>query len=133
MSNPELTGWLLTYAVHSTVLLVLAWLVAGRIRSHRVREALWKTALFGGFLTATGQSFLQVSPLGGRVTVSTSEATPERDTPSLASGAMAQLLQHGEHGPLEHLAPVRDAANEPGPAHQIAAQQQRGTHGPGGQ
>jgi beta-lactamase regulating signal transducer with metallopeptidase domain len=95
MSNPELTGWLLTYAVHSTVLLVLAWLVAGRISSHRVREALWKTALFGGFLTATGQSLLQVSPLGGRVTVSTSQASPERPQPSLASGAIAQL-QEGE-------------------------------------
>ena len=78
MSNPELTGWLLTYAVHSTVLLALVWLVAGRIQSHRVREALWKTALFGGFLTATGQSLLQVSPLAGRVTVSTSESIPDR-------------------------------------------------------
>ena len=106
MSNPELTGWLLTYAVHSTVLLVLAWLVAGRIRSHRVREALWKTALFGGFLTATGQSLFQVSPLGGRVTVSTSEAAPERVTPSLASGAIAQLQQSEESAAFDPAAPA---------------------------
>ena len=105
MSNPELTGWLLTYAVHSTALLGLAWLAAGRIRSHRVREALWKTALFGGFLTATGQSLLQVSPLGGRVTVSTSEASSERDQPSLASGAIAQLQESQESAAIDPAPP----------------------------
>ena len=69
MINPEISGWLLTYAVHSTVLLLGAWLIADRVRSHRVREALWKTALFGGFVTATGQTLLQVRPLAGRMVV----------------------------------------------------------------
>ena len=115
MSNPELTGWLLTYAVHSTVLLALAWLVAGRIRSHRVREALWKTALFGGFLTATGQSLLQVSPLGGRVTVSTSEAIPDRDEPSLASGAIAQLQESEQSAAIEPAAPADSSGSLPRP------------------
>ena len=31
MSSPDFIGWLLTYAMHSTVLLILAWLVAGRV------------------------------------------------------------------------------------------------------
>jgi len=115
MSNPELTGWLLTYAVHSTVLLALAWLVAGRIRSHRVREALWKTALFGGFLTATGQSLLQVSPLGGRVTVSISEAIPDRDEPSLASGAIAQLQESEQSAAIEPAAPADSSGSLPRP------------------
>jgi beta-lactamase regulating signal transducer with metallopeptidase domain len=121
MSNPELTGWLLTYAVHSTVLLVLAWLVAGRIRSHRVREALWKTALFGGFLTATGQSLFQVSPLGGRVTVSTSEAAPERVTPSLASGAIAQLQQSEESAAFDPAAPAAPSRSLPRPGNLLLA------------
>ena len=69
MASPDLSGWLLTYLVHSTLLLTAAWLLAPRFRSHRVREMLWKTALFGGFVTATGQSLLQVSPLAGRMTV----------------------------------------------------------------
>ena len=69
MSSPELSGWLLTYLVHSTLLLSAAWLITPRLRSHRVRETLWKTALFGGFLTATGQSLFQVSPLAGRMMV----------------------------------------------------------------
>jgi beta-lactamase regulating signal transducer with metallopeptidase domain len=69
MINPEISGWLLTYTVHSTVLLLGAWLIADRVHSHRVREALWKTALFGGFVTATGQTLLQVRPLAGRMVV----------------------------------------------------------------
>ena len=91
MSSPELTGWLLTYAVHSTVLLVLAWLVASRVRSHRARETLWKTALFGAFLTATGQSLLSVSPLAGRMVVPAPAVTESTNPaqPSLASGAIA--------------------------------------------
>ena len=69
MTSPDLSGWLLTYLAHSTLLLSAAWLLTPRLKSHRVRETLWKTALFGGFLTATGQSLFQVSPLAGRMTV----------------------------------------------------------------
>lgn len=91
MSSPDLTSWLMTYAVHSTVLLVLAWLAASRINSHRVRETLWKTALFGGLLTATGQSLLRVSPLAGRMVVpaATVRETGIPPEQSLASGAIA--------------------------------------------
>ena len=93
MSSPELTGWILTYAIHSTALLVAAWVISGRVKSHRIRETLWKTALFGGFFTATGQTLLRASPLGGRmlmpaVVVERSQA----DTPSprLDSVALGQ-------------------------------------------
>jgi beta-lactamase regulating signal transducer with metallopeptidase domain len=82
MSSPDLSGWLLTYLAHSTLLLSAAWLLTPRLRSHRVRETLWKTALFGGFLTATGQSLFQVSPLAGRMTVpapATIAAAPAAD------------------------------------------------------
>lgn len=85
--NPELTnlvratsapllGWLLTYAIHSTILLALAWLLASRTRSHRVREVLWKTALFGAFVTAFAQSALRVMPLGGRLVVRATATPP---------------------------------------------------------
>lgn len=66
---PPVLGWLLTYALHSTILLFGAWLLARMARSHPVREAIWKTALFGGFVTATLQSLLSVTPLAGRVTL----------------------------------------------------------------
>jgi len=91
MSSPDFTGWLLTYAVHSTVLLLLAWMATSRVTSHRVRETLWKTALFGGFLTATGQSLLRVSPLAGRMVVPAAAVSESTDTEplNLASGAIA--------------------------------------------
>ena len=71
MTSPELSGWLLTYLVHSTLLLGAAFFLAPRFKSHRIREVLWKTTLFGGFITATGQSLLQLTPLAGKVTVAT--------------------------------------------------------------
>jgi HEAT repeat protein/beta-lactamase regulating signal transducer with metallopeptidase domain len=69
-ASPALVGWLLTYALHSTILLGAAWLLASRAKSHPVREVIWKTALFGGFITATGQTVLALDPLAGRVTLS---------------------------------------------------------------
>ena len=66
--------WLLSYAAHSTLLLGAAWLLSTRTRSHLVREALWKTALFGAFFTATAQTALGVRPLAGRVVVAPAAA-----------------------------------------------------------
>src|SRR5258708_34852378 len=57
----SLFAWLLTYLIHSTVLLGLAWLVA---RRHRLEPAasdlLWKVALLAGLVTGTIQSRLQL-------------------------------------------------------------------------
>ncbi len=68
--------WLLSYAVQSTLLLLAAWLLAPRTRSHTVREMLWKAALVGGFVTATAQSALGIRPLTGRVTVAAAAPAP---------------------------------------------------------
>ena len=50
-------AWLLTYVIHSTVLIGGAWLVVrlGIVGGPEGREALWKTALVAGVLTATVQ------------------------------------------------------------------------------
>jgi HEAT repeat protein/beta-lactamase regulating signal transducer with metallopeptidase domain len=58
-------AWLLTYAIHSTVLLSLAWLLV-RIRrwSPGSSELLWKSAILGGILTASAQLWLDVRPAG---------------------------------------------------------------------
>jgi HEAT repeat protein/beta-lactamase regulating signal transducer with metallopeptidase domain len=58
-------AWLLTYAIHSTVLLCLAWLLV-RVRrwSPGASELLWKSALLGGILTASVQLRLDVRPAG---------------------------------------------------------------------
>jgi beta-lactamase regulating signal transducer with metallopeptidase domain len=58
-----LVGWLLTYAIHSTLLLGGAWLVArARFVGERGADLLWKMALVGGLATATAQSVVDVGP-----------------------------------------------------------------------
>src|ERR671925_1969490 len=61
----KLFAWLLTYLVHSTVLLGLVWLVTRRRRLEPAfSELLWKVALLAGLVTGTIQSGLHVSPPG---------------------------------------------------------------------
>lgn len=74
--------WLLTYAVHSTLLLGAAWLVTGglpeRLRpwrslTPRWNERVWKLALVGGLITASAQQAADLEPFGGRWTVGPAE------------------------------------------------------------
>ena len=61
-------GWLLTYIVHSTVVLLAVWVIASRRRvSDTVREILWKFALVGGIVTASVQTAVAREPLGGQL------------------------------------------------------------------
>ena len=64
-------AWLLTYALHSTVLLGAAYLIGGRFwkGSERASELVWKAALVGGLMTASVQQFVQVEPLSGRFAI----------------------------------------------------------------
>src|SRR5256885_1274990 len=56
-----LFAWLLTYLIHSTVLLGVAWLVTRPRRLEpAARELLWKVALVAGLVTGTIQSRLQL-------------------------------------------------------------------------
>lgn len=74
---PTLAGWIATYALHSTILLGLALLIAPRTGSDAWRETLWKTALLGGLLTATLQTAAGYTPLVGRWTFEPpAEASP---------------------------------------------------------
>lgn len=74
--SAAIAAWLATYAVHSTIVigiaLVLAWLTRrGRgVRDHALRDILWKSALVGALLTATLQSAAGWSPLGAERDVS---------------------------------------------------------------
>lgn len=71
LAAAELTlGWLVTYTLHSTLLLAGAALLAGRVAgSLKGRELLWKVALFGGVATATVQAGFGYVPLGGEWSV----------------------------------------------------------------
>ncbi len=62
MQSEFVAAWLLTLALHVGVLLVVAWVVdRGALRARPAwRELLWRAALFGGALTATAQTVLDV-------------------------------------------------------------------------
>ena len=63
-----MAGWLLTYLVHSTLLLLAAWAIASLARtSDTVRDIVWKCALLGGLVTATIQMGVAREPLGGQL------------------------------------------------------------------
>jgi HEAT repeat protein/beta-lactamase regulating signal transducer with metallopeptidase domain len=78
--GPAAASWLLTYAVHSTLLLGGAALATRYlVQSHAIRETIWKTALLGGLVTTSLQVGLGVVPLGGaRALAAASDATPAR-------------------------------------------------------
>lgn len=67
MTATTIAAWLLTYLIHSTILLTAA-LAVSRIlggRNLAAQEGLLRTALIGGVLTATLQLGLGISPVGG--------------------------------------------------------------------
>jgi HEAT repeat protein/beta-lactamase regulating signal transducer with metallopeptidase domain len=80
-------AWLLTYAIHSTVLLTVAWLLSrwGRLSMHTV-DFIWKLALVGGLLTSTTQLALDVRPSG-----SFALEAARRPVPTVTSGSTTEL------------------------------------------
>jgi beta-lactamase regulating signal transducer with metallopeptidase domain len=63
----RVAAWLLTYALHSTGLLLAAGWLAGRLRAPAHKEMLWKAALIGGLVTASFQAAGLASPVAGRL------------------------------------------------------------------
>lgn len=105
-------AWLLTYAIHSTLLLGAVW-GAGRrgILSPALQDTLWKVALVGGLLTAGWQTAgLGHAPLGGRLEVS---------APVTASATAPVFMTVGQPGPGSHTAVFRPEAlsADPGTSH----------------
>lgn len=69
--NPIIPGfvtWLLTYAIHSTLLISCIWLVAMILnpRDPGLKNTLWKAALLGAILTTSLQLFSGLEPVGGK-------------------------------------------------------------------
>jgi beta-lactamase regulating signal transducer with metallopeptidase domain len=86
-----LASWLLTYAIHSTLLLGAAWAVARIARpSLAVREVLWKTALVGALVTASWQVAIPgASPAGSRWVL------PHRDVAVAQTASSYRLVPGG--------------------------------------
>jgi beta-lactamase regulating signal transducer with metallopeptidase domain len=67
----QAAAWLLTYSLHSTLFLALAWLASKRLagRWARLEEAMWRFALVGALATATVQLAAGWEPVAGRWTL----------------------------------------------------------------
>ncbi len=87
----QVLAYLVTYALHSTLILGLAWLVVRRLdpRSLDLRERIWKLAVAGGFLTAFGQMALGAGPLPGRFTLRPARSSAVASLPPSSAPASA--------------------------------------------
>jgi HEAT repeat protein/beta-lactamase regulating signal transducer with metallopeptidase domain len=100
----SLLAWLLTYLIHSTVLLGVVWLVIRRRRLEpAASDLLWKVALIAGLVTGTIQSRLELStPAAVTLPVATLPQAASLNQPA------APALDAGNPGG-QSLAPVREA------------------------
>ncbi len=130
-------AWLLTYALHSTVLIAGTWALQrlSLVKSLRLRDVLWRGALVGGLLTASLQLGLGLAPWGLRLEVpapvaapafSPGELAPPPATPGLQDppGVPGPLLAEAAPEPTLALAPV--AAPDDEVPSQVALPQVRG-------
>jgi Zn-dependent protease with chaperone function len=90
--------WILTYAIHSSVLILFVWLVTKVLRflSLSTQEFLWKAALLGGMATATLQMAIGLaSPWGQLALPAALDTAPvavaQRAEPAPASAAPVDL------------------------------------------
>ena len=86
-------AFLLTYLVHSTILLGGAWALSATevVKSPHARDWLWKVCLAGGLVTATVQAASPYQGLGRtfRLSQAANTARPEAAPPAAAPGAPA--------------------------------------------
>lgn len=77
----QAAAWLLTYGLHSTLLLGLAWLLSKRLSSRwaKLEEAMWRFALVGALVTATAQLAAGWEPVAGRFALN-----PALDAPAVS-------------------------------------------------
>src|SRR5882762_4824651 len=87
----SLLAWLLTYLIHSTVLLGVAWLVTrGRRLEPAASDLIWKVALLAGLVTGTIQSQLELStPAAVRLPV-VQQVTPADPEPQIGAADPGQ-------------------------------------------
>jgi hypothetical protein len=100
--------WLLTYLLHSSALIAVAWVLerTGMVRRPRSLDALWKAALLGGFVTST---VVVVRAGSTPVALARVHAVVRREVGPTAAD---QLAWRSTEGPMH----VRAALVEPSPA-----------------
>ncbi len=101
---PIAVAWLLTFTIHSTLLLGSVWVIERYVRSFRLKELLWKAALLGGILTATLQVFWGGTPLAAQSASTLAQLTYEQGEVVLESWELSGLLPSNVTSSQSHLA-----------------------------
>jgi beta-lactamase regulating signal transducer with metallopeptidase domain len=112
-------AWLLTYALHSTLLLCAAALLARRVRGEAWRETMWKAALVGGLVTATAQAVSGYRPPVGQWQLGSAvELTAElpADVPAAATQPSPAIEQPAAPAPQSTSTASSEAASPSTPA-----------------
>lgn len=82
-------AWIVTYLLHSTILVLGAWLLERRWADRPERmSGVWKTALVGGLLTASLQIGLGVTPAAGQWALDSSSVPPSGRGPAAGTAAL---------------------------------------------
>ncbi|HEX3528911.1 MAG TPA: M56 family metallopeptidase, partial [Thermoanaerobaculia bacterium] len=108
-SASQVTAWLLTYLLHSTLFLAFAWLAArGPLRRRpALEEAAWRFALMAALVTASVQLAAGYTPLAGRWGLATPAAGAERVeqvAPAASSAPLASTPLHLPASPAGRIA-----------------------------
>ena len=69
-------SWLLTFALHSTIALSMAWFITRKIGSLNLRDASWKAALLIPLLTTSAQVGFDIQPVTGAFSLARPVQTP---------------------------------------------------------
>lgn len=96
----QLGAWLLTYGIHSTLVIggVWVWMRLARPRQPEVRELFWKMALVGGIVTTLAQALLPGPPWGGVLALAQSEHRLAAEGPLPLSAAQDSGMLAGRDG-----------------------------------
>ena len=91
-------SWLLTYAIHSTILLGAALAIAARFADeHGWLDLVWKTALLGPIVTASVQLNADVRPIGGRWPITTPMVAAAPQPSTARTSARTEVRASGRH------------------------------------
>ncbi|MCB2156705.1 PDZ domain-containing protein [bacterium] len=76
--SPAFMAWVLTYMVHSTLLIVVAFLATRWLKPRwsPLADTMWKVALVGGLVTATIQVTAGIQPFGGHYDLISQKSEP---------------------------------------------------------
>jgi hypothetical protein len=112
-----MTAWLMTYFLHSSILIGAVALVSRSLHDRwlPLKETLWRTAVFGSLLTASLQVGLGIEPLGGSWGLSSKAESPRVATNVMESAtAVSANLQSSVTPDLaQSRIPSASAAFEP--------------------